>query len=108
MYDLLLTHANVATMDGDRPFGLIEDGALAVADGKIAWIGPSREAPEGRAARVRDLGGQVLTPGLVDPHTHIVYGEEGLHDFEVLSQGGGRWDLEHAEINSSPLWQGGW
>lgn len=96
MYDLLLTHANVATMDGDRPFGLIEDGAVAVADGKIAWIGPSREAPEGRAARVRDLGGQVLTPGLVDPHTHIVYGEEGLHDFEVLSQGGGRWDLEPA------------
>lgn len=96
MYDLLLTHANVATMDGDRPFGLIEDGALAVADGKIAWVGPSREAPEGRAARVRDLGGQVLTPGLVDPHTHIVYGEEGLHDFEVLSQGGGRWDLEPA------------
>lgn len=96
MYDLLLTHANVATMDGDRPFGLIEDGAVAVADGKIAWIGPSREAPEGRAARVRDLGGQVLTPGLVDPHTHIVYGEEGLRDFEVLSQGGGRWDLEPA------------
>ena len=96
MYDLLLTHANVATMDGDRPFGLIEDGAVAVADGKIAWIGSSREAPEGRAARVRDLGGQVLTPGLVDPHTHIVYGEEGLHDFEVLSQGGGRWDLEPA------------
>ena len=96
MYDLLLTRANVATMDGDRPFGSIEDGALAIADGKIAWIGPSREAPEGRAARVRDLGGQVLTPGLVDPHTHIVYGEEGLHDFEVLSQGGGRWDLEPA------------
>ena len=96
MYDLLLTRANVATMDGGRPFGSIEDGALAIADGKIAWIGPSREAPEGRAARVRDLGGQVLTPGLVDPHTHIVYGEEGLHDFEVLSQGGGRWDLEPA------------
>ena len=96
MYDLLLIRANVATMDGDRPFGSIEDGALAIADGKIAWIGPSREAPEGRAARVIDLGGQVLTPGLVDPHTHIVYGEEGLRDFEVLSQGGGRWDLEPA------------
>ena len=35
-----------------------------------------------------------MTPGLVDPHTHIVYGEEGLIDFEVLSQGGQRWDLE--------------
>ena len=96
MYDLLLTHGNVATMDGDRPFGSIEDGALAIENGRIAWMGPSREAPEDRSARVRDLAGQVITPGLVDPHTHIVYGEEGLHDFEVLSQGGGRWDLEPA------------
>ena len=96
MYDLLLTHANVATMDGEEPFGLVADAAIGIADGKIAWIGPSGAAREDQAGRVRDLGGQVVTPGLVDPHTHIVYGEEGLHDFEVLSQGGGRWDLEPA------------
>ena len=96
MFDLLLTNASLATMDGDRPYGLIEDGALAITDGKIAWMGPSGTAPAGGAASVRDLGGKVVTPGLVDPHTHIVYGEEGLLDFEVLSQGGGRWDLEPA------------
>src|SRR5215208_3866737 len=94
MIDLLLTNAAVATMADDRPFGLVRDGAVGIANGKIAWIGPAAEAPP--AAIVRDLSGKVVTPGLVDPHTHIVYGEEGLVDFEVLSQGGQRWDLEPA------------
>ena len=94
MLELLLTNAAVATMADDRPFGLIRDGAVGIANGKIAWIGPAAAAPP--AATVRDLSGKVVTPGLVDPHTHIVYGEEGLVDFEVLSQGGQRWDLEPA------------
>src|SRR5262245_39025546 len=94
MLDLLLTHATVATMADDRPFGLVADGAVGIENGKIAWIGPAAQAPP--AATVRDLAGKVVTPGLVDPHTHIVYGEEGLVDFEVLSQGGQRWDLEPA------------
>src|SRR4029453_8616311 len=92
MLDLLLTNAAVATMADDRPFGLVPDSAIGIANGKIAWIGPGGQAPP--AAIVRDLSGKVVTPGLVDPHTHIVYGEEGLIDFEVLSQGGKRWDLE--------------
>ena len=96
MFDLLLTHGTVATMDGDEPFGLVKDGAVGVANGRVAWVGASEGAPAGGAGAVRDLGGRVVTPGLVDPHTHIVYGEEGYLDFEVLSQGGGRWDLEPA------------
>ena len=92
MLDLLLTNATVATMAEGAPFGLICNGAVGIAGAKIAWIGPAAQAPP--AAKTRDLGGKVLTPGLVDPHTHIVYGEEGLVDFEILSQGGQRWDLE--------------
>jgi imidazolonepropionase len=92
MFDLLLTNATVATMEDGAPFGLLGDGAIGIESGKVAWIGPAAQAPP--AARTRDLGGKVLTPGLVDPHTHIVYGEEGFVDFEVLSQGGQRWDLE--------------
>ncbi|WP_421996454.1 imidazolonepropionase [Reyranella sp.] len=92
MLDLLLTHATVATMADGAPFGLVPDGAVGIEGGKIAWIGPAAQAPP--AAAVRDLAGKVVTPGLVDPHTHIVYGEEGLVDFEILSQGGQRWDLE--------------
>ena len=93
-FDLLLTNGTVATMDGDKPFGLVPDGAIGITAGKIAWIGRAADAPAGGAGKTWDVGGKVVTPGLVDPHTHIVYGEEGLVDFEVLSQGGGRWDLE--------------
>ena len=92
MFDLLLTNATVATMADGSPFGLVRDGAVGISDGKIVWAGPAAQAPQ--AATTRDLAGKVLTPGLVDPHTHIVYGEEGLVDFEILSQGGQRWDLE--------------
>jgi imidazolonepropionase len=94
MFDLLLTNGAVATMDGTAPFGLVKDGAIGITGGKIAWVGPAVEAPAGGAGEVWDLDGKVVTPGLVDPHTHIVYGDEGLIDFEVLSQGGQRWDLE--------------
>src|SRR5579872_6750449 len=92
-FDLLLKGGAIATMDGDKPFGFLADGAVGVSGGKIAWIGRAAEAP-GQAGKVWELGGKVVTPGLVDPHTHIVYGEEGLVDLEVLSQGGQRWDLE--------------
>jgi imidazolonepropionase len=94
MFDLLVLDATVATMADGTPFGLVQGGAIGIAGGKIAWIGSATEASTKAAAEVRNLGAKVVTPGLVDPHTHIVYGEEGLIDFEVLSQGGGRWDLE--------------
>jgi imidazolonepropionase len=94
MFDLLLTNGVVATMDGDTPYGLVPDGAIGVAGGKVVFVGRASEVSAAGAGRVWDLKGKVVTPGLVDPHTHIVYGEEGLIDFEVLSQGGERWDLE--------------
>ena len=93
-FDLLLTNGCVATMDGDAPFGLVPDGAVGISGGKVAFVGCASDVPAGDAGRIWDLEGKVVTPGLVDPHTHIVYGEEGLIDFEVLSQGGQRWDLE--------------
>lgn len=94
MVDLLLRNACVATMRDGEPFGLVAKGAVAVEGGKVTWIGPDAEAPAGGARETWDVGGKLVTPGLVDPHTHIVYGEEGLVDFEVLACGGGRWDLE--------------
>ena len=92
MLDLVLRNATVATMADGSPFGLVKEGAVGIERGRIAWVGPDGDAPS--ATGTRDLGGKVVTPGLVDPHTHIVYGEEGLVDFEILSQGGQRWDLE--------------
>ncbi|MDB5026855.1 MAG: hutI [Candidatus Eremiobacteraeota bacterium] len=84
-YDTLWTNARLATMTpGGAPYGAIEDGAVAARDGAIVWVGPRAElsAPERLAARVIDAGGRWITPGLVDPHTHMVFGGERVADFE--------------------------
>ncbi len=85
-YDTLWTNARLATMtQGDVPYGAIESGALAARDGSIAWCGPQADladAPEQLAERVIDARGRWITPGLVDPHTHLVFGGERVADFE--------------------------
>ena len=87
-WDLLLTHATLATLDGDAPFGLIEDGALACADGRIAWVGPMAQLPEGAAATSeQDLGGALVTPGLVDCHTHLVFAGDRAREFDMRLNG---------------------
>jgi imidazolonepropionase-like amidohydrolase len=57
-------------MDGAQPFGLVRDGAVGATKGKVAWIGRAADVPG--AGKTWNIGGKVLTPGLVDPHTHIV------------------------------------
>ena len=85
-YDTLWVDAHVATMvTGEVPFGAISQGAIASRDGRIAWIGKMadlKSAPERLAERVIDVGGRLITPGLVDPHTHLVFGGDRLADFE--------------------------
>ncbi len=70
---------------GSGPYGAIEDGALAAKDGSIAWLGPRAalpDAPQRLAARVVDAEGRWMTPGFVDPHTHLIFGGERVADFE--------------------------
>src|SRR6202011_5904784 len=67
------------------PYGAIAAGALAARDGTIAWVGARADlsdAPERLAARVIDAGGRWITPGLIDPHTHLVFGGDRVADFE--------------------------
>jgi imidazolonepropionase len=93
MWDALWVGLRLATMTGDKPFGLIEDGAIAAEKGRIAWLGPRGALPgepRSLARVVHEGGGRLMTPGLVDPHTHIVYGGDGVTDFELLTQGGTR------------------
>lgn len=91
LYDTLWTNARLATMTpGGVPYGAIEDGALAARDGSIAWVGPRAElpdVPERLAARVIDAGGRWITPGLIDPHTHLIFGGDRVGDFERRAAG---------------------
>jgi imidazolonepropionase len=81
--EVLFTNARLATMvDG---YGELPDAALAVAGGRIAWIGPCAAAPP--AARVHDCGGAWLTPGLIDCHTHIVHAGNRSDEFEARLNG---------------------
>ena len=87
-WDLLLTHATLATLEGDAPFGLVEDGALACADGRIAWCGPMHALPpHASAMRTEDLQGRLLTPGLVDCHTHLVFAGNRAGEFDMRLNG---------------------
>ncbi|WP_256646474.1 imidazolonepropionase [Thermomonas paludicola] len=87
-WDLLLTNATLATCTGETPFGLIEDGALACSDGRIAWVGPGQELPpDASAARVLDLDGRLLTPGLIDCHTHLVFAGNRANEFDMRLNG---------------------
>lgn len=89
-WDLLLIHATLATFDGEQPYGLIEDGAIALAQGRIAWVGPYDQLPAGTeraTVRVEDLGGALVTPGLIDCHTHLVFGGDRAHEFDLRLNG---------------------
>jgi imidazolonepropionase len=83
MFDRVWTHANLATMDGpaEAPLGLVEDGAVAAWDGRIAWIGRQADLP-GSAKETIDCGGDWILPGLIDCHTHLVFGGDRAAEFE--------------------------
>ncbi|MFT4197749.1 MAG: imidazolonepropionase [Pseudoxanthomonas sp.] len=88
--DGLLRHARLATLAGDAGYGLVEDGALAWRDGVIVYAG----ADAGLPGSLRDLpaeeaGGRLVTPGLVDCHTHLVFGGDRAGEFEQRLQGAG-------------------
>ena len=90
-WDSLWLNLSAATMaPGGTPYGLVADAAVAVKDGSFAYVGP-REAlpgdPEKLARRVMDGGGLVMTPGMIDCHTHLVYGGNRSREFEQRLNG---------------------
>ncbi|MDH3603943.1 MAG: imidazolonepropionase, partial [Candidatus Tectomicrobia bacterium] len=86
-YDTILTNVHLATMQGDVPYGMIPNGAIAVKDGRIAAVGPASAVSTHSADGVIDLGGRWVTPGLIDCHTHIVYAGNRAPEFERRLQG---------------------
>ena len=85
----LLTNLTLATMEpGERPYGLIPEAALALDGGRIAWRGPANAMPDdyGTWPR-RSMKGHLVTPALIDCHTHLVYGGDRSREFEMRLQG---------------------
>jgi imidazolonepropionase len=81
--DLVIRRVAIATMREASGFGFIADGALAVRDGCIGWVGPDRDLPrEHGRIRAIELPGHLATPGLIDCHTHLVYAGNRAGEFE--------------------------
>lgn len=97
----LWRNCRVATLQPlhPAPYGLIEDAALLVEAGRIAWAGPRSELPADQAARCtrqHDAGGALITPGLIDCHTHLVYAGDRAYEFELRLQGASYEDVARA------------
>ena len=81
--DLLVVNAGLATMARGQACGALRDGALAISDGRIAWVGARKDLPPAlRADEELDGRGGWLTPGLIDCHTHLVYAGNRAREFE--------------------------
>jgi imidazolonepropionase len=85
---MLLTNINIATMTGPDAYGLVEDGAIAIKDDRVEWSGPSSDLPtEFSDRQSHDFGGRLITPALIDCHTHVVSGGNRAREFEMRLQG---------------------
>lgn len=74
----------------DVPYGAIEDGVVAIAEGTVSWVGASADAPHSIVsdpASTLDAGGGWITPGLIDAHTHLVFGGNRAREFEMRLKG---------------------
>ena len=82
-------NARLATMSGEAPYGLIDDGALAVCGSEIGWVGSRASLPArfARDAETIDAGGRCITPGFIDCHTHAVYAGDRSDEFELRLAG---------------------
>jgi imidazolonepropionase len=84
----LWRNARLVTLAGTQGWGLVEAGALLVQGEQLHWVGPASDLPAGLViAAEHDLGGALVTPGLVDCHTHLVYGGQRALEFEARLNG---------------------
>ena len=94
-FDQLWTNARIATMCGDG-LGLIECGAIAAQNERITWVGNAADAPIADATVVHDCAGALMTPGLIDCHTHLVFAGNRAQEFEKRLQGASYTDIANA------------
>ena len=114
MWDRLLVDCNLATMEASpgNPLGIVENGAVGIQDGRIVRVGKRTELSGFRAKEVVALGGAWVTPGLIDCHTHLVFGgnradehamrRAGATYEEIATSGGGIASTVAATRKASP------
>lgn len=84
--DALWVNAQLATMKPENRYGMIKNGAIAVSDGTLAWVGREKDLPaeiRSAAASTHNARGGCITPGLIDCHTHLIYGGSRVREFEL-------------------------
>ncbi|MCK5575088.1 MAG: amidohydrolase family protein, partial [Sphingomonadales bacterium] len=90
MWDYIWTDATVATMPEEGGYGLIENAAIGMKDGFITYVGAMSalpDAPEKLAQAVIPVEGKLITPGLIDCHTHLVFGGNRAAEFAMRQNG---------------------
>ena len=94
---MLLTNAQLATMTGPHPYGLQSDGSVVIEDETIVWAGLTSDLPRKHDGHnAIDLGGALVTPGLIDCHTHLVHGGNRAREFEMRLEGASYEELARA------------
>ena len=102
---LILRNAKIATInEGAVGYGMIDAGALVLSDGQIEWVGAEQDLPAQYVGAVtEDLAGRLVTPGLIDCHTHVVFGGDRAQEFEMRLNGASYEEIARAGggINST-------
>ena len=96
-FDSVWLDVNLATINNDD-YGIIENAAIAIKDGKIAWLGPRAKLPsfDVLATPTYQGKGGWITPGLIDCHSHLVYGGNRASEFEMRLEGASYQDIANA------------
>lgn len=93
--DLVIHNARVMTCDPSRPgLGVVDHGALAIRAGQVTWVGDAADRPP--ATRIVDAGGRLVTPGLVDCHTHAMFAGDRANEFAMRAAGKGYLEIAAA------------
>lgn len=98
-WQTLLINVHIATMsENEQGYGVIENGAIAISDGKIVWLGEASKLPNYPQEQVDviDGGGRWVTPGLIDCHTHLVFGGSRANEFEMRLNGASYEEIANA------------
>lgn len=94
---MLFTNAQIATLHDDQSYGLISGGAIAVEGDRIAWVGSATAIPRAfQNKEAEDLGGRLVTPSLIDCHTHVVFGGNRAAEFEMRLTGASYQEIARA------------